>query len=178
MLKPWTKLGSRTLYQGERVLIREDLLELPDGQQRSYPAMRLGSSAGVVALTAQGEVILVRQYRHIPGEFCWEVPGGGMQPGESPEAGAQRELREEAGYRAGRLTRLGGLWPNNAYLDETIHIFVAEDLVEDPLPADQDEALERRAFPFAEALAMVQDDRITCGVTKLALLWAARLKGL
>jgi hypothetical protein len=50
---------------------------------------------------------------------------------------------------------------------------LAEDLVSDPLPADQDEQLERRAFPFQEALAMAQDDRITCGLTKLAILWAA-----
>jgi ADP-ribose pyrophosphatase len=134
-----------------------------------------------VPLTAHDEVILIRQYRHIPQEFCWEIPGGGIHPGESPEEAAQRELREEAGYRAGRLRRLGGFWPNNAYLDEVIHVYLAEDLVSDPLPADQDEQLERRAFPFQEALAMVQDDRITCGLTKLAILWATvatRMPGL
>ncbi|HTU03675.1 MAG TPA: hypothetical protein VMG58_17715, partial [Candidatus Sulfotelmatobacter sp.] len=64
-------------------------------------------------------------------------------------------------------------WPNNAYLDEVIHVYVAEDLVPDPLPADQDEHLEVRAFPLSEAVAMARDDRITCGLTKLALLWAA-----
>ena len=64
-------------------------------------------------------------------------------------------------------------WPNNAYLDEIIHVYLAENLTPDPLPADQDEYLERRLFPFAEALAMAQDDRITCGLTKLAILWTA-----
>jgi ADP-ribose pyrophosphatase len=122
---------------------------------------------------ADGHVILIRQYRHVTGGFCWEIPGGGIHPGESPDEAAQRELREEAGYRAGRLRRLGGFWPNNAYLDEVIHVYLGEDLTPDPLPADQDEHLERRAFPFSEALAMAQDDRITCGLTKLAILWVA-----
>jgi ADP-ribose pyrophosphatase len=175
-LKPWRRLSSRTLFTGERVLLREDQLELPDGGRRAYPVLELGQSAAVLPRTATGEVVLVRQYRHVPGKFCWEIPGGGMQPGEAPEVAAQRELREEAGYRAGRLTRLGGFWPNNAYLDEIIHVFLAEELVPDPLPPDQDEELERRHFPFAEALAMARDDRIGCGLTKLALFWAALLQ--
>jgi ADP-ribose pyrophosphatase len=172
-LQRWKRLGSRTLHRHDRVVIREDALELPGGRERRYPVMQLGQSAGIVPLTADGEVILVRQYRHVPGEFCWEIPGGGIDPGESPEHAAQRELREEAGYRAGRLRRLGEFWPNNAYLDEVIHVYLAEDLVADPLQADADEQLERRAFPFSEALAMAQDDRIGCGLTKLAILWAA-----
>ena len=172
-LKTWKHLGTRTLYRHERAVFREDLLEPPGGQERPYPVLQLGGSAGIVPLTSRNEVILVRQYRHIPRELCWEIPGGGIHPGESPEDAAQRELREEAGYRAGRLRRLGGFWPNNAYLDELIHVYLAEDLVADPLPADQDEHLERQAFPFQEALAMAQDDRITCGLTKLAILWAA-----
>ena len=135
--------------------------------------MQLGMSAGIVPMTADGQVILIRQYRHVTDDFAWEIPGGGLHPGESPDAAAQRELREEAGYRAGRLRRLGSFWPNNAYLDEVIHVYLAEDLTPDPLPADQDEQLERQSFPFAEALAMAQDDRITCGLTKLAILWTA-----
>ena len=172
-LLPWRHLGKRTLYRRERAVLREDLLELPGGQERSYPVLELGEGAGIVALTSRGEVILVRQYRHVTRGFCWEIPGGGIQLGESPEDAAQRELREEAGCRADRLRRLGGFWPNNAYLDEVIHVYLAEGLVSDRLPADRDEQLERRAFPFHEALAMAQDDRITCGLTKLAILWAA-----
>ena len=172
-LRPWKRLGSRTIHRSDRVVIREDRLQLPDGGERHYPVMQLGMSAGIVPMTADGQVILIRQYRHVTDDFAWEIPGGGLHPGESPDAAAQRELREEAGYRAGRLRRLGSFWPNNAYLDEIIYVYLAEDLTPDPLPADQDEQLERQSFPFAEALAMAQDDRITCGLTKLAILWTA-----
>lgn len=172
-LQRWKRTESRTLHRHDRVVIREDVLQVPSGQERCYAVMQLGESAGVIPFTATGEVILVRQYRHVTGDFCWEIPGGGIHGGETPDQAAQRELREEAGYRAGRLRRLGSFWPNNAYLDEVIHVYLAEDLIPDPLPADQDEQLECRTVPFAEAVAMAQDDRITCGLTKLAILWAS-----
>ena len=176
-LKTWRRLRSRTLYQQAHVAVREDALELPDGRERAYPVLQLGGSVGVLPFLSPHEVVLVRQYRHVTQGFSWEVPGGSITADEPPEEAAQRELREEAGYRAGRLRRLGGFWPNNAYLDEVIHVYVAEDLVADPLPADQDEHLEIRTFPFDVALAMAQDDRITCGLTKLAILWAAVARG-
>jgi ADP-ribose pyrophosphatase len=176
-LKAWHRVQTRTLYQRSRVTLREDTLEMPDGQQRVYPVMHLGASVGILPFVSDAEVLLVRQYRHVTNDFAWEVPGGSIERDELPEAGAQRELREETGYRAGRLRHLGFFWPNNAYLDETIHVFAAEDLTADPLPPDLDEHLEARRFPFAEAVAMAQDDRITCGLTKLAIVWAAVARG-
>ena len=172
-LKAWKRLRTRTLYQQAHVVVREDTLELPDGQERAYPVLHLGGSVGILPFLSRDQVVLVRQYRHHTRGFSWEIPGGGILPDETPDEAAQRELREETGYRAGRLRRLGGFWPNNAYLDEVIYIYVAEELVADPLPADQDEHLEVRPFLFDEALAMAQDDRISCGLTKLAILWSA-----
>ncbi len=172
-LRKWRRLASRTLHRQDRAVIREDQLELPDGRLRTYPVMSLGASVGVLPFLTDDRVILVRQYRHVTQDFSWEVPGGGMEPGESPADTAQREMREEAGYRATHLIRLGKFWPNNAYLDEVIHLYLGKDLVPDSLPADQDERLEVGVFPFGDALAMAQDDRITCGLTKLAILWAA-----
>jgi ADP-ribose pyrophosphatase len=172
-LQPWRRRSTRSLYEQGRVRVREDLLELPDGRERAYPVLALGGSVGVLPCLPGDRVLLVRQFRHVPQEFCWEVPGGGIGPGEPPDEAAQRELREEAGFRAGRLRRLGAFWPNNAYLDEVIHVYLAEDLVADPLPPDDDERLERGVFAFPEALAMAQDERIGCGLTKLALFWAA-----
>ena len=174
-LRPWRRLGSRRLYQQGHVIIREDRLELPGGREQSYPVMWLGASVGILPFLSEDQVLLVRQYRHVTGDFSWEVPGGGIIADESPDVAAQRELREEVGYRAARLRRLGGFWPNNAYLDEVIHVYVAEGLTHDPLPPDRDEHLEARAFPLAEAAAMAQDDRITCGLTKLAILWGTAL---
>ena len=72
---------------------------------------------GVVPFVDAEHVLLVRQFRHLVREDSWELPGGGAAPGESPETAAQRELREEGGYRAGRLAFLTRFYPSNAYLD-------------------------------------------------------------
>ena len=108
----------------------------------------------------------------------WELPGGGGQAGETPEAAAQRELREEGGYRAARLTFLTRFFPSSAYLDEEAHCFIGEELTADPLPADDDEFIERRVTPLREAVAMALDDRIRESVSKVALLCAALRLGL
>ena len=132
---------------------------------------------GVVPFVDAEHVLLVRQFRHLVREESWELPGGGAVPGESPETAAQRELREEGGYRAGRLAFLTRFYPSNAYLDETAYCYAGEDLVSDPLASDDDEFFERRVVPFRDALAMALDDRITESVSKVAILAAALRRG-
>jgi ADP-ribose diphosphatase len=173
MAGSWTHLGSTALREMGKLTLREDLWRLPSGDERAYPVLHVGMTVGVVPFVDAERVVLVRQFRHLSRAQSWELPGGGGQPGETPEAAAQRELREEGGYRAGRLTLLTRFFPSNAYLDEEAFCYVAEDLVADPLPADDDEFFERRVVPFREAVAMAMDDRITESVSKVSLLAAA-----
>jgi ADP-ribose pyrophosphatase len=131
----------------------------------------------VVPFVDADHVLLIRQFRHLLRGDSWELPGGGGLPGETPEAAAQRELREEGGYRAGRLTFLTRFVPSAAYLDETAYCFIGEELVADALASDDDEFFERRVVPFRDAVAMALDDRITESVSKLALLATALRRG-
>ena len=85
-------------------------------------------------------------------------------------AAAQRELREEGGYRAERFELLTRFYPSNAYLDEVAYCYAAHGLTLDPLPADHDEFLERRVVPLAEALRMAREGDITESFSKVALL--------
>ena len=88
------------------------------------------------------------------------------------------ELQEEGGYRAGALTFLTRFRPSSAYLDEVAYGYVARELTPDPLPADDDEFIERRIVPVAEAVRMALDDRISESVSKMTLLhWAAGARG-
>jgi ADP-ribose pyrophosphatase len=174
----WERVRSTDVRRMGKLTLREDIWRLPTGEERVYPVLHVGFTVGVVPFVDPGHVLLVRQFRHLVGEDSWELPGGGGHAGESPEAAAQRELREEGGYRAGRLTFLTRFWPSSAYLDEVAHCFVGEDLVADPLAADDDEFFERRVFPADEAVRMALDDRITESVSKVALLAAALARGI
>jgi 8-oxo-dGTP pyrophosphatase MutT (NUDIX family) len=125
---------------------------------------------GVLPFVDAAHVLLVGQYRHLFDAVSWELPGGGALPGEDPAAAAQRELREEGGYRAERLELLTRFHPSNAYLDEVAYCYAAWGLAADPLPADHDEFLERRIVPLEDAIQMARDGEITESFSKIALL--------
>jgi len=162
----WTRLSSAALYTRGKLTLREDAWRLPDGQQVVYPVV----AVGVLPFVEPARVLLVGQYRHLVGKVSWELPGGGAQPGEDPMAAAQRELREEGGYRAERLELLTSFYPSNAYLDEIAHCYAAYGLTPDPLPTDEDEFIERRVVPLEEAVRMAIEGDITESVSKLTLL--------
>jgi 8-oxo-dGTP pyrophosphatase MutT (NUDIX family) len=171
--REWQFLGSTPRERLGKLTLREDVWRLPTGIEKTYPILHVGLTVGVVPFVDAERVLLVRQFRHLARADSWELPGGGGLPNETPEGAAQRELREEGGYRAGRLTFLTRFFPSSAYLDETAYCFVGEGLVADPLASDDDEFFERRVVPFREAVAMALDDRITESVSKVALLAAA-----
>lgn len=178
MTERWQFLRSTPVRRMGKLTLREDVWRLPTGTEQVYPVLHVGLTVGVVPFVDAEHILLVRQFRHLPREDSWELPGGGGQPGESPEAAAQRELREEGGCRAGRLAFLTRFWPSSAYLDEIAHCYLGEDLVADPLAADADEFFERRIVPAREAVRMALDDRITESVSKVALLAAALRLGI
>ena len=164
--RAWTFVRSTPIHSRGKLTLREDVWRLPSGHEETYPVLTVGLTVGVVPFVNQDRIVLVRQFRHLTREDSWELPGGGALAGESPGEAAQRELREEGGYRAGRLTFLCRFFPSNAYLDETAYCFIGEQLTPDPLPADEDESFERRVVPFAEALRMA--------LVLLPMLWKSR----
>jgi ADP-ribose pyrophosphatase len=166
----WTPLSSSIRWTHGKLSLREDAWRLPDGREIVYPVLVVGVAVGIIPFVDDEHVLLVRQFRHLQRGLSWELPGGGALPGEDPVTAAQRELREEAGYRAERFTFLTRFFPSNAYLDEVGYCYAAHGLTPDPLPADDDEFLERQVVPLTQAIRMALDGDITESFSKVALL--------
>lgn len=172
---PWVRLSRRRAYENSWIAVDEDVVELPSGATTVYGIVRCGSCVGMLPFVDADHVLLVQQFRYITGQITWEMPTGGVHAGESIEAAAQRELAEEAGVRAGRLTPLTAFSTSKSVVDETAHLFLAHDLTPDAATPDETEDLQLSAFPFAEALDMVLAGRIVDAMTIIAVLWADRL---
>ena len=162
------------VYENPWIRVREDLAEMPDGRTTPYGVVECPGAVGVLPFLDADTVVLVGQYRYVAGGFFWEIPTGALAPGELEEDAAQRELAEEAGYRAERLTKLCAFHTSKSVMDETAHVYLAEGLRPARATADETEFIETRAFPFAEVLRMVETDEIKDAITIVAVLHAAR----
>ena len=123
--RPWKTLSTREVYTNKWMRLREDIAEMPNGQTTLYGVVECTDCVGVLPFIDENNVVMVRQYRYVYGEdFRWEMPTGGVKPGESIAAAAQRELREEAGFVVGELQHLSTYYPSKSIVREVGHLFL------------------------------------------------------
>ena len=173
---PWVTVSSRAVYANPWLRVREDVAEMPDGRRTLYGVVTTKPAVGVLPFLDPQTVVLVGQYRYVARDFMWEMPTGGLNEGERETDAVQRELAEEAGYRAGRLEKLCSFDTSKSVVDETAHIYVATELTRVDHEPDATEFIEVRSFPFAEVVRMVERSEITDAMTVVAVLHTARLR--
>jgi len=161
----------RQVYRGRIVDLGIERVTLPNGVEVELEIIRHVGASAVVAVDDAGRVALIRQYRQAAGGFVWELPAGVLDhPGESPVDCARRELVEETGLRAARLTHLSTIFTTPGFTDERIHLFLARDLREEGHAHEHDEVIAEIARPpLSEALGMVRrgeivDSKTICGL--------------
>ncbi|HEY5656957.1 MAG TPA: NUDIX hydrolase [Myxococcota bacterium] len=160
-----------------RVRVSQERVTLPNGRVAELDIVHHPGAAAVVPFVSADDVLLIRQFRHAAGGTILEVPAGKLDPGDTPEACAARELEEEAGRRAGRLEKLGWIFTTPGFTDEVIHLFAAFDLESIPTRHEDDEVIEVVRLPLAEALDLVWRGELTDGKSAMALLHAAHRLG-
>lgn len=170
------KIASNTVFAGKLVRVRVDTVELPDGRQAFREVVGHRAAAVVVPIDADGNVVLVRQYRYPVGEDLLEAPAGVMEEGETPDECAIRELQEETGHRASSLVRLGQFWSVPGFCDELMHVYLARDLEPSELEADPDENITNELVPFTSVVELVRTGVIQDAKTIAALLMATHFE--
>jgi ADP-ribose pyrophosphatase len=166
--------ASKEIYRGKVVHLFVDTVTLPNGHTTTLEMIRHPGASAVVPFFDARTILLVRQYRHAAGGYLLEIPAGKLDPGEAPEHCAARETAEETGYRPGRLEKLGAILTTPGFTDEVIHLYAGFDLVAAATGLEADEDLTVEPWPFAEALALVEEGGIQDAKTMSALLLAAR----
>ena len=173
------RLGSRRIHTGRVLNLDIDRVRFPDGTEGELEMIRHPGASAVVPFLSDpdGEdpqLLLIRQYRYAAEDFLWEIPAGRLDPGESPEACAHRELREETGCTAARVELLTTIYTTPGFTDERIHLFMAMGLQTDGSAArEADEFIELERLPLSRALRMISQGEIRDAKTALAILFAA-----
>lgn len=171
-------LTTQQIFSGRVVTLNLHTVKLPDGNEAQREIIQHSGAVAVVALDAEQNVLLVRQFRLGANKMMLEIPAGTLEPGEVPEDCASRELREETGYRPLVLESVGGLYAAPGYTTEYVYLYFADSLEEAPMAPDADEFLEVVRLPIRDALALVDKGEINDSKTVVGLLRVARRLGI
>ena len=166
------ELNREKQYRGHVFDVAKVHVRLPDGRERNYDLVEHGDSVTILPVDDQGKILFVSQHRLGSGGDLLELPAGVLDPGESPQTSAERELREETGMAARDIIKLGGFYLAPGYTDEYMTVFLATGLYDSPLDADEDEFLNLKALSIHETYQLARSGNLQDGKTLAALFLA------
>jgi len=171
-------LSTRRVYEGKVLSLDVDEVLEPEGVRATREVVRHRGSVAALPVHEDGRMVLVRQYRYAVDALVWELPAGRLDPGETVEDAARREMEEEVGLRPRGLEPLATFYTTPGFCDERMHLFRATGLESVAARPEADERIESRAFTRTEVEEMIRRGEIAEGKTLVALLMErARAKG-
>ncbi|MBE6532249.1 MAG: NUDIX hydrolase [Ruminococcaceae bacterium] len=169
-------VSRKEIFDGKVLHVVCDTIELPNGKEATREICLHNGAVAVIPVLPDGRVIMERQYRYAHGAVMLEIPAGKLDSAdEIPLEAAARELREETGALAGKMTYLGELVASPALVSEVIHLYLAEDLTFGERELDEDEFLDVEYIPLSELKEMVMRGEIPDGKTQIAVLKASEI---
>ena len=171
-MRPERLLSSKRVFKGKIVGLRVDAVELPNGLKAVREVVEHRPAVVVVPIDAEGNLLLVRQFRYPVGRDVLEAPAGTVEEGEAPEECAARELQEEIGFASGDLRELGGFWSSPGFTDEYMYAYVARELAPSRLEGDPDEDIEVERLSVPEVMRAIREGDIRDAKTIASVLMA------
>lgn len=172
------QIGTTRIHTGKVLNLDMDRVRFPDGSEGELEIIRHPGASAVVPFLSdpRGEdpqILLLRQYRYAADGNLFEIPAGRLDEGEAPEACAHRELKEETGCTAASMQHLTTIFTTPGFIDERIHLYLAEGLTQGEPERESDEFAETVVMPLSRALVMIERGEISDGKTIVGLLFAA-----
>jgi ADP-ribose pyrophosphatase len=163
-------LSTERIYEGAILNLRRDKVTVRDGKTSYREIVEHGGGVAVAALTDDGRLLMVRQFRKSAEAAMLEVPAGKTERGETDlRAVAERELREETGCTAGRLEHMTAFFTSVGYSTEELHLYLATDLTQGETDFDENEAIENCAYTPDELIEMIANGEIKDAKTIIAI---------
>ena len=166
-----TPKSSEKIFSGRLIDLYFDHIELPNGKSSTREWIKHPGAVCIIPILPDGNLCLIRQYRYGPRAEFIEIPAGKLDVGEDPLVCAKRELEEEIGYIAGKLTFLTNIHPAIGFSNEKMWVYLAEDLILSKQSLDQDEFLELYPIPLKKAIDLIYEGKITDVKTVIGILW-------
>lgn len=172
-MKQATVTSSETIFKGRVFNLQRDQVIEPSGVKATREIIVHPGSVVVLPVLPDGRIVMIRQYRHAAGQYMWELVAGHKEPGEDPVEGARRELAEETGYTAERITKLLDIYPSPGLLGEKMDIFLAEGLKKGKARPEADEKITQRIMTLREIKGWMQSGKICDSKSVAGILYYA-----
>jgi ADP-ribose pyrophosphatase len=161
-------ISSRTIFEGQVLKLRVDEVEAADGHHSTREVVEHGGAVGVVCVH-DGDIVLVRQYRHATQEVLLEIPAGKLGAGEDPVACAARELVEEVSLHPRRLEYLATYYTTPGFTNEKFYLYFTDDVTEEPGTTDEGEVIEVQRRPLGAIRELISSGEIKDAKSLLGL---------
>lgn len=172
------QLTSEEIFDGVVIHLFKDTVLLPDGREAVREVIRHPGAVCVLPVDSDGNVYFVKQFRYAFDRVTTEAPAGKLENGEDIKSAALRELKEETGLSAKKITYLGEMYTTPALIDEIIHLYIAEDLSSGEQSLDEDEFINVEKMSLEAAVKKVLSGEIKDSKTQTIVLRAAFATGL
>jgi 8-oxo-dGTP pyrophosphatase MutT (NUDIX family) len=164
-------LKSTMVFQGKVFGVRRDEVLEPGGLRATREVITHPGSVVVLPVFPDGRILLIQQYRHAARQYLWELVAGRIDGGESMKAAAARELKEETGYKARRFSEFLQVFPTPGFLEERMHILLAEGLTEGEAEPEADEKIISHAYKADELKRMMRNGKLRDGKSIAGILY-------
>ena len=165
-------IDSKTLFEGNILTLSLDTVKLPDGRHATREMVTHPGAVGIVPVTGDGKIVMVKQYRYPIGQITLEIPAGKLEAGEEIETCAKRELVEETGFVAGQIKKVTAIYTTPGFSNEIIHLYLAKDLKKAQQQLDDDEFINVEYYSPKEIKQLIREGVICDAKSLVGLLMA------